>query len=261
MKKGREFFLLLLLILIFITINYTSLNGFLIKNFSNEETIIVDRVIDGDTIVDNNKMHYRLLGINTPERGEYLYSEAKNFLEKEALNISLTIEKKGKDKYQRELAYLYNGNKNLNKELIKEGYANYYFPSGKDNHYNEFVEAWEECLNKNKNLCEKSSDKCSSCIEIYEWDFKSQKVVFLNKCNFDCSMNKWTIKDEGRKKFVFSNFTLESQEYVSIIVENKTNTQEKLYWKGETYVWTSSGDTIFLRDSQGKLVLWESKNY
>lgn len=250
-----------ILVLLFIFINYSHLDGFFIKNFSNEETITVERVIDGDTVVDTGGLHYRLLGINTPEKGEYLYSDAKKFLEENALNMTLTVEKKGKDRYDRELAYLYDGNKNINLEIVREGYAGYYFPEGKDRHYNEFAKAWGECLNENKNLCEKSSDKCASCVELYEWDFKSQKTVFYNKCSYDCSFNKWTIKDEGRKKFVFGNFTLKSLDSVSIIVGNKTDTQDTLYWKGQTYVWTSSGDSLFLRDSDSKLVLWKSEGY
>ena len=260
MRNKKYKILLGILILVFIAINYTSLNSFLIKNLSNEEIIKVERVIDGDTVVVNGSS-FRLLGINTPERGEYLYAESKEYLEENVMNISLTAEKKGKDRYGRELVYLYDGNKNINKEIIKEGYANYYFPSGKDKHYNEFVKAWEECLNENKNLCEKSLNKCSSCIELYDWNFEKQRVVFYNKCNFDCSFNKWTIKDEGRKKFVFSNFTLKSLEFISIIVGNETNTEEKLYWTDETYVWTYTGDSLFLRDSDGKLVLWRSEGY
>jgi len=33
-----------------------------------------------------------------------------------------------------------------------------------------------------------------------------------------------------------------------------------LFWKGKDYVWTSTGDTLFLRDDEGKLVLWEMYN-
>jgi micrococcal nuclease len=261
MKRIKYKIMLFLLILIFIVTNYTSLDSFVTKNLSNEESIIVGRVIDGDTIVDSDGLHYRLLGINTPEKGEYLYAEAKAFLEENALNISLIAEKNGKDRYDRELAYLYNENENINKLLVKEGYANYYFPDGRDIHYEEFYNAWEECVIKNVNLCENSLNKCALCIEIKEWNMKEEKIIFYNKCEYDCSLNKWIIKDEGRKKYTFNNFTLRKYNYVSIIVGNKTDTKDKLYWRGETYVWTYTGDTMFLRDEEGKLVLWETKGY
>lgn len=199
-KKSLEFLLLLILIAVFIAMNYTSLNTFVTKNISPETTIQVSRVIDGDTVVDENNLHYRMLGINTPEKGEYLYNEAKKFNEGQTLNKTLTVESKGKDLYDRELAYLYDGEKNINLELVREGYANTYFPEGKDIHYVEFANAWEDCLNRNVNLCEKSTNKCASCIELRGWDFNNQEVELYNNCNLNCNLSKWTIKDEGRKK-------------------------------------------------------------
>jgi hypothetical protein len=64
MKKKTYKFLLLLIILVLIAINYNYLNGFATNNFSNQRTISVERVIDGDTIVDTDDLHYRMLGIN-----------------------------------------------------------------------------------------------------------------------------------------------------------------------------------------------------
>jgi len=71
MRKKRELILLIIIIIVFILINYTSLNNLIVKNVSNEEIIKVDRVIDGDT-VEVNGSSMRLLGINTPEKKEYL---------------------------------------------------------------------------------------------------------------------------------------------------------------------------------------------
>jgi len=34
-----------------------------------------------------------------------------------------------------------------------------------------------------------------------------------------------------------------------------------LFWKNEDYVWAKTGDTLFLRDGKGKLVLWEVIEY
>lgn len=261
MKKKAYKAILVIIILILIAMNYTSLNTFVVKNISPEKTIQVERVIDGDTLVDMDGLHYRMLGINTPEKGEYLYNEAKKFNEEQALNKSLIVESKGKDLYDRELAYLYDNEKNINLELVREGYAGTYFPEGKDIHYEQFYSAWEECLISNVNLCEKSLNKCASCIELRGWDFDNQEVGLYNNCNLNCNLSKWTIKDEGRKKYTFGNYIIKSGEYAYLIVGNKTDTSNKLYWKGQTYVWTRTGDSIFLRDSNSKLVLWETQGY
>ena len=42
--------------------------------------VVVDRIIDGDTFESLDNIVYRLIGINTPERGEYGYEEATKFL-------------------------------------------------------------------------------------------------------------------------------------------------------------------------------------
>ena len=62
MQNKKYKILIGILILVFISINYTSLNSFLVKNLSDEEIIKVDRVIDGDTVVSNGSS-IRLLGI------------------------------------------------------------------------------------------------------------------------------------------------------------------------------------------------------
>jgi len=259
MNKKRKISLLIFLILILIVVNYNFLDSVLINFFDNSETFFVERVIDGDTFVIN-KTSVRMLGINTPERGEKYYAEAKEFLSKKVLNKSVKLEfgKEKYDLYKRILAYTFT-DENVNLEIVKNGFANFYFPSGKDKYYSEFYTAWENCVKKNINLCEKSTDKCADCIFLEQFDVASQKIIFENTCGFDCNLNNWWIKDEGRKKFIFDNFILKKNSYVEIVVGNFTNTPQKLFWKNEKYVWTETGDTLFLRDSSGKLVLW--KNY
>lgn len=258
-KKRIEIYLLIFLFLFLFTIDYPFLDSLVVKFLENDESVFVSRIVDGDTIIGNNES-IRLLGINTPERGEGFYSEAKDFLESEILNktVRLKFGKERKDLYNRTLAYVFLGNKNINIEIVELGFANYYFPQGKDIYYESFKEAWNLCLKKEINLCEKSKDKCSQCIELKELNVKSQEIIFYNKCNFQCNLKNWEIKDEGRKKFVFPEFALDSNEDVIIKVGNGTNNKDILFWKKETYVWTKTGDTLILRDDEGKLVLWES---
>src|SRR4030042_3682620 len=147
------------------------------------------------------------------------------------------------DRYGRVLAYIFIEGKSVNKELVDEGYANFYFPSGKDVYYNGFVKAWQHCLENGKYLCEKSSDECAKCIELKKLYIEEQEVVFYNNCSFSCSLNGWSVKDEGRKKFIFGNFSLKGDGQISIVIGDKANTATVLYWKNEEYVWTQSGDT------------------
>jgi micrococcal nuclease len=238
--------LLISLILLLLIINYSFLDRKLINFFDDSERVLITRVIDGDTVVAGN-ISIRLLGINSPERGEAIYGEAKQFLEAIVLNKTIQL-KSGKDKYDkygRKLAYLFLGNKNINKELIDEGHANFYFPSGKDKYYKDFLKAWEHCLENNKNLCEKSSHECSSCIILEEFDIKNQEVVLENTCTFQCDLSGWVVKGQGRKKHVFNQTLLNPGRQMKVISQD--------------LVFNSMQDSLFLRDEKQKLVLW--KNY
>jgi len=259
-KKRKDVFLLVFLVLLLIAINYSFLDKQIENFFEEYETGVVERVIDGDTVVVN-KTSVRLLGINSPEKGEIYYTEAKEFLEELVLEkeVKLKFGKEKKDRYNRELRYLFVEEENINKKLVEKGLANFYFPERNDFfYYIEFRKAWKECLEKGESLCEKSLDICAECIELQEFNYKDQEVALQNICGFSCDLKDWTIKDEGRKKFVFPEFLLDSGGIVIINVGEGVDSRDILYWKGEDYVWTESGDSLFLRDAQGKLVLWRS---
>jgi micrococcal nuclease len=260
MNKRQQIILLTFLIFLLFAINYRIIDGKITEFLKDYEYKQVERIIDGDTIVVENNTHIRLLGINTPEKGEQYSNEARNFLSELILNKTIRIEygKERYDKYKRTLAYVILNGKNINIELIRNGFANAYIYDN-DEYSSKLRTAWKECIASEKNLCEKSNDECTICIELKNLDVKNQIVVLDNNCNFKCDLTNWEIKDEGRKKFVFQNFVLDGNSKVSIIVGNKTNTEDILYWKDKDYVWTSTGDTLFLRDEEGRLVLW--KNY
>jgi len=235
MKK--EIIIILFFIGLLFIINYPFIDKAVKEFLSEHEFAIVERVIDGDTVVIENKTSVRLLGINCPEKGEMYSEEAKKFLEELVLNKTIKLEfgKEKYDKYNRILAYISVDEKNINLELVEEGFANFYFPSGKDRYYNQFVRAWENCIRMNENLCKKSIDECSKCIDI-----KNSNTI-INTCSFECDITGWMIKGEGRKTFVFSDVILGIREEISFELEL-----------------TETGDTLFLRDDEGGLVLWGS---
>jgi len=247
-KSKHGGFFLIILILVLIAVNYSFFDEKIENLLINYETGFVERVIDGDTI-EINDSSYRLLGINTPEKGELYYAEAKQFLEQEVLNstVKLYYTDQRKDRYSRDLVYVVFGNTNINVKLVENGFANIYYPSKKDSYYSKFESAWENCLEENVNLCEQSLDSCSGCIELVDLNVKDQFVELKNTCSFSCDLNDWSIKDEGRKKFVFDSVTLDSEQSIKITTQDFD----------EDYVWTASGDTLFLRDDEGRLVVWE----
>lgn len=249
--KKKDKLILFMILILLVVINYGFIDSFLEKKFTEDDAILVEveRVIDGDTVVVNGSS-MRLLGINSPEKGQMYYEEAKEYLESLVVNKSIVVKSHGKDKYYRELVYLFDveDKKNINLELVREGYANYYFPSGKDEYYKDFVKSWKECLRNEVNLCERSTDECAGCIELEEFGYDKDAIIY-NICKTKtCNLDGWSIKDEGRKVFVFEDFVLAPGEGAQVTAE-AFNTD---------YVWTKTGDSIFVRDDSGLLVLFDS---
>lgn len=255
----KDSIILVALFVALIILNYPFLDHISEKFFSLREEVVIDRVIDGDTI-EANKTIIRLLGINTPEKGEPFYEEAKLFLESRILNKTVQLEFIGEryDKYNRTLAYIFLDNVNINAEIVKNGFANYYFPSGRHFRYEEFKKAWDYCIKKNINLCKSSEDICALCVEIKELNLKEDTLTLHNKCNFSCNLKDWKIKNEGRKKFIFKEFLLNSNKDVTIRRGEGFDNASLLYWHEKNKIWASSGDSLFLIDNKGGIVLFRS---
>ena len=92
----------------------------------------VEEVVDGDTLVIENDIRVRLLGIDAPETGECYSAEAKKELSKLTLGKEIVLEKDqtSKDGFDRLLRYVIVRNENpdvddvfVNHELVQGGYA------------------------------------------------------------------------------------------------------------------------------------------
>lgn len=83
---------------------------------------VVERVVDGDTVVLNNSEKVRFVCVNTPEKNEEGYIEATNFLKEILLNKTVLLVKDNtdKDKYKRLLRYVYLSDGTFVNSLIAE---------------------------------------------------------------------------------------------------------------------------------------------
>ncbi|MBS3090751.1 thermonuclease family protein [Candidatus Pacearchaeota archaeon] len=143
MKIRTIIYLLVFIIVLFL---YNSFFGFKPEN----DRTIVTNVIDGDTIVISGGERVRLLGIDTPEKGEFFYKESKARLEELIENKNVTLEKEGdnKDKYDRLLRYIFLNDTNINLQMVEEGLAICYFYE--KSKYQEACKNLEENAMQNK---------------------------------------------------------------------------------------------------------------
>lgn len=102
------------------------------KNLENQDiNAKALRVIDGDTIEflnnQENKIYkLRLFGIDAPESKQSYGKESKEYLESLITKQDIRIQIKSKDKYQRLVGIIFLGKKDINKELVRAGFAHSY---------------------------------------------------------------------------------------------------------------------------------------
>jgi micrococcal nuclease len=127
MKRRNYYFLIVVLVLFLVVVRFVSETG---REESGKTTVI--RVIDGDTMVLSGDERVRLLGIDTPEKGEPFADSAAVFLAHlvEHRQVTLTQDFRKRDNYGRLLAYVYIDDTLLvNTALVEQGLARVYlFP-------------------------------------------------------------------------------------------------------------------------------------
>lgn len=203
------------------------------------EIAFVNNIVDGDTI-KTDIGEIRFLGVNTPERGKPYYGEAKDYLKQiENKSIEVLRDFEDIDKYGRKLRYVFYENRFINAEILQEGLATSFMIKGLK--YEDKLKNAEEFAKNNEiGLWEKSDDKCADCIELAELNPEEEFFIIENKCNFECNLEGWLVKDDANHFFKLNNLHLyEQQRYDS-----------------KTSVWNDDGDRFFMRDKNGKLVIF-----
>lgn len=224
----RQFILLILIIL----------SGILYYFYTAEEaktSLMVNKAIDGDTL-DTAFGRVRLLGINTPEKEQPFYAEAQNYL-KQFEGRELQFEIHEKDKYGRFLAYVFDGEELVNKNIIEKGFANLYY-YGEDRYYSDMKKAEESARKNEFGLWKKSNN--SGCIELTNFkpvDVEGEKEILelKNNCNHSLSI---IIKDDANHIY---NEEINSNSVLRKELQN---------------IFNDDGDSLFIRDSGGLILFY-----
>lgn len=92
------------------------------------ETGRVVTVIDGDTIdvvINGQELRVRYIGVNTPERDEPCYSEARSANAALVRNQTVTLvrDQSETDRFGRLLRFVYVGDVFVNEQLVRDGWA------------------------------------------------------------------------------------------------------------------------------------------
>jgi len=215
----------------------------------NKETVLVSKVIDGDTLKLADGRTIRLLNINSPEKDtnlSFLSIEYLKIFENKTINMEIT----GQDKYNRYLARIYT-DYYINLELVKQGLASIFMVE--ESELKLFSRAEEEAVKNSKGIWKKS--EYASCIKT-EIDSDREIITISNSCTIN--LQHWQIKDESRKIFTFPNI---SQSIINLHSSQGENNKTDIYWNLKEPVWNNDRDTLYLFDEFGKLANHHSYGY
>ena len=93
--------------------------------------VIIQRIVDGDTVrvmIEDavgvrETPRLRLLDIDAPERGQPGSADSRDALADKVFRRRVSLESEGNDRYGRMLGRIYLGERDISREMVREGYA------------------------------------------------------------------------------------------------------------------------------------------
>lgn len=266
-KKIIFIFSLVVIVIAIALISYILIHFSFFTHSANRVTATVVRVIDGDTIELANGNKVRLLGIDAPERGSYYYEEVKQRLEQliKGKTVALERDVNNKDNFNRLLRYVFVDGVFVNLKLVEEGCAYAYVVAPDEKYINELIEAEGKARRQRILIWESSThSNCISASVHYNArgddreNLNDEYISFKNLCESPIDMTNWLVKDESANNHTLPKFVLLSGHIVTLYSGIGIDTAAKLYWNSERPIWNNAGDTLYLRDANGKLILKQS---
>lgn len=256
--------ILAMVVIIFITGCFVKFSGYASKR---QETVTVARVIDGDTLELANSKHIRLIGIDSPEKGQQYYTESTDALKKmtEGRTVILEGDVSNTDGRGRLLRYVFVGDMFVNLEMVRQGYATARIISPDEKYKAELMEAEAEAREKELGIWKPSTSPYADRIEMstFHWNAKGddndnlndEYVTFKNACDLEIDMTRWTVYDDSFHTYTFTAFILSPRAKVTLHSGSGVDNTTDIYWDGKWPVWNNDGDSLQMRDSDGMLVI------
>ncbi len=234
-------------------------------------------VVDGDTLdVDGpgGELTVRIVGINAPEAGECFADEATDALDELVAgeDLVLVVDRSDVDRFGRALRYVETTDGvDVGAELVAGGFAiARRFPPD-DARADEYAELQREAEGERRGLW--APDACGPAtaadiaVEINAdapgddaQNLNGEWVRFVNRGTEPVDLDGWEVADESAShRYRFSDLRLDPGSSVTLFSGCGTDDDARRYWcVSGSAVWNNSGDTVFLRDGRGNIVVSSS---
>ena len=221
-------------------------------------------IYDGDTVAvetADGEIDVRLLGVNAPEDGECFDDESRDHLIETLKGRDVHLEVHDIDQFGRTLAVVWDGERDVNLELVSLGLAIATTPETGDPDFTaaesraaaEGLGLWAKDACGGGPIPEIVIDQTESVADAPGPDdenLNEELVAIRNEGDKKVSLNGWVLRDESsRHRFTFPAGTqIEADETLTISSENPG-------WDpGGSPVWNNDGDIVILLDRQGRVV-------
>lgn len=238
--------------------------GLLNLGIAHAETVTVLRVIDGDTVLLEDGRRVRYLGIDSPEKGAPHSEEAAraNNILVGGKTVRLESSRARQDRDNRLLAYVFVGDTFVNEELVRQGYAYLRHPIRK-RYLQRFLQAQYEARSAGLGLWAQVTGRTLAVVNVHadaegkERDnLNDEFIVIENQGQTPLELTGWTVSDASTlDPYLFPHFTLPAKAQVTLRTGFGKNTGGDLFWGSRRPIWNNDGDTVFIRDAEGRLVL------
>jgi micrococcal nuclease len=241
----------------------------------------VTEVVDGDTLDvvgpdGRGVVTVRIVGINAPEAGECFGDEATDALAElvDGEDVVLVVDRSDVDQFGRALRYVETlDGVDVGAELVADGFAiaRRYPPD--DARADAYAALQREAEGERRGLW--APDACGPAVpattdiavEINAdapgddgQNLNGEWVRFTNDGAEPVDLDGWEVADESAShRYRFSDLRLDPGGSVTLFTGCGTDDDTRRYWcVSGSAVWNNSGDTVFLRDARGNIVVSSS---
>jgi micrococcal nuclease len=223
----------------------------------------VSQVLDGDTFHLDDGRQVRCLGIDAPEKGDALADDATKKLNQliGGKPVRLELGRPERDRDGRLLAYVFLGKTLVNAEVLRQGCAHVRRPV-LAKYKQQLLDAQNDARAAGRGLWRKAAEVNLVISKVQARpprgevpELIAEYIVIENQGDRALNMTGWTVSDEANRRYLIPNFVLAPKARVTLYTGLGKNTDTNLFWGSRTAVWNDDGDTVFIKDAAGSLML------
>jgi len=221
------------------------------------ETVRVRAVLDGDTALLADGRRVRYLGIDAPERGQPFSARALalNRALTEGRAVRLQFDQRREDRYGRLLAYVYAGEEMVNERLVREGLASVYLIPPNLLHGEALLGLQADAQAKRLGMW----SLVPGPLKIATLQLEEEYVRVANVSRHPVDLAGYRLSDRAGRTYVFPSVLLRPGYALTLLSGPGRDQRDpdgpvRLHWDAGRPVWSTRGDTAFLRAPDGRLI-------